>query len=433
MPFDHRSLKIAAISWAGASIEWYDFFIYGTASALVFPALFFPTSTALVSSALAFATFGVAFLARPLGGAVFGHVGDRYGRKRALVASLLIMGVSTTAIGVLPSFAQIGLWAPIILVVLRFVQGVTVGGQQGGMMLLATENVPPGRRGFYGSFASAGAPGGVVLANLAFLAVTFSMSGTSFSTWGWRLPFLASLPLIGLAVFIQLRIDETDEFRQAAASAGAPKRRSPLIEVLRDQPRQVLLTAGSYLAVNLNYYLFITFVVAYATNPHFLGVSQSTALLAVLLASTVELALIPVFGLLSDRIGHRRVFVGGAVLLGVWSFAFWPLVNSRSPELFLVALVVGLGVAHSVIYAPQPALFTEAFSTRVRYSGLSLGVQLGSLLGGAFAPFIATTLLAEFGSTLPISIYTAAACLVTVFCGLTIGRRTARHPLPERV
>jgi MFS family permease len=310
--FDHRSIKIAVTALAGASIEWYDFFIYGTASALVFPALYFPMSAPLVSSSLAFATFGVAFLARPLGGALFGHIGDRYGRKRALVGSLVTMGVSTTAIGVLPSYAAIGLWAPIILVALRFVQGVTVGGQQGGMMLLATENVPPSRRGFYGSFASAGAPGGVVLANVTFLAATFSMSSESFNSWGWRLPFLASLPLIALAVIIQLRTDETDEFRRAQVGTDdeAPTKRSPLIEVLCDQPGQVLLAAGSYLAVNLNFYLFITFVVAYATNPQFLGGSPGVALAAVLLASTVELVMIPIFGLVSDRIGLRRMFTG---------------------------------------------------------------------------------------------------------------------------
>jgi MFS family permease len=392
--------------------------------------LFFPTSTPLVSSTLSFATFGVAFLARPFGGALFGHIGDRYGRRRALVGSLVTMGISTTAIGVLPSYAAIGLCAPIILMVLRLVQGVTVGGQQGGMMLLAVENVPPGRRGFYGSFASAGAPGGVVLANLTFLAATSSMSAGSFDSWGWRLPFLASLPLIVIAVVIQMRTDETDEFRQSRVDTvdQAPTPRSPLIEVLRAQPRQVLLAAGSYLAVNLNFYLFITFVVAYAANPHFLGVSPSVTLVAVLVAATVELVMIPILGLVSDRVGHRKMFAGGAVLLGAWAFAFWPLVDSRSPALFLVALVVGLGLLHSVIYAPQPALFTAAFSTRVRYSGLSLGVQLGSLFGGAFAPFIATTLLARFHSTLPIAIYTAAGCAVTLACGLRIGRHgTTNH------
>ncbi|MEU7813715.1 MFS transporter [Pseudonocardia sp. NPDC049154] len=416
-PSRRRTTAVAFASWAGASIEWYDFFIYGTAAALVFPNLFFPSEDPLTGTLLSFATFGVAFVARPFGGALFGHIGDTIGRKQTLVAALVAMGVVTTLIGLLPSYATIGVTAPILLVVLRFLQGITVGGQQGGVILLATENSPANRRGFYGSFASAGAPGGVLLANGAFLLVNGTTSPEAFLAWGWRIPFFASVALIALAVLIQLKLEETSDFQ---TTRTGPRRRSPVVEALRRHPRQIVLAAGSYLAINLTYYVFITFVVAYATNPSILGMPGSTVLTAVLVASAVELVALPVAGLLSDRFGRRTVFVSGAVLLGLWSFAFWLLVDSGSPALLTLALVVGLSLLHSLLYGPQGALFSDAFTTEVRYSALSLGIQAGSVLGGAFAPLIATALLDGFGTSTAIATYMLIGCLVSAASALAL-------------
>ncbi|MCE0763347.1 MHS family MFS transporter [Pseudonocardia kujensis] len=426
-PSRRRTAAVAFASWAGASIEWYDFFIYGTAAALVFPTLFFPSQDPLTGTLLSFATFGVAFVARPFGGALFGHIGDTIGRKKTLVTALVAMGAVTTVIGLLPSYATIGVAAPILLVALRFLQGITVGGQQGGVILLATENSPANRRGFYGSFAAAGAPGGVLLANGAFLLVSGTTSPQDFLAWGWRIPFLASIILIALAVVIQLKLEETNDFQSANTRTRG---RSPVIEALRRHPRQILLAAGAYLAINLTYYVFITFVVAYATNPTILGMSRDTVLAAVLVASAVELVALPVAGLLSDRLGRRTVFVGGAVLLGLWSFAFWPMVDSGSPGLLTLALVVGLSLIHSLLYGPQGALFSDAFSTEVRYSALSLGIQLGSVLGGAFAPLAATALITGFGSSTAIATYMLVGCLISAASALTL-RPVASSPRPR--
>ncbi|WP_033293991.1 MFS transporter [Amycolatopsis jejuensis] len=425
VPTKRRTAAVAFASWAGASIEWYDFFIYGTAAATVFPHLFFPTQDPLTGTLLSFATFGVAFVARPFGGALFGHIGDTIGRKKTLVAALLAMGVTTTVIGLLPTYSAIGVAAPVLLVILRFLQGITVGGQQGGVILLSTENAPAERRGFYGSFASAGAPGGVLLANGAFLLMTGTTSPQAFLDWGWRVPFLASILLIALSVYIQLRLEETSDFRSAATG---PRRRSPIVDAIRQYPRQILLAAGAYLAINLTYYLFVTFVVSYATNRSHLGLPQGTVLSALLIASAIELVALPFAGLLSDRLGRRTVFAGGAVLLGLWSFAFWPLVDTGSPALLTLALVVGLSLLHSLLYGPQGALFSEAFATEVRYSALSLGIQVGSVVGGAFAPLIATALLSGFGTSTAIAGYMVVGCLISAGCALLLKPAQPKRP-----
>ncbi|GAA5156535.1 MFS transporter [Pseudonocardia eucalypti] len=420
---ERRPIRVALASWVCASIEWYDFFIYGTASATVFPSVFFPSQLPLVGTLLSFATFGVAFVARPLGGALFGHIGDSRGRKRALIAALVAMGGATTLIGLLPGYAEIGVAAPIALVVLRFVQGMAVGGQQGGVVVLATEAVPANRGGVYGSFASAGAPGGVILANLAFLAVASALSPEEIRAWGWRLPFLASLLVVAVAVLIQARLEETGEIRPAG-QAG-----SPVLEAVRRHPRAIMLAAGCYLAINLNYYIFNTFLLAYA--PH-AGISPRIVLTAVLVASAIELICLPAAGWASDRFGRRRVFGAGAVLLGAWAFPFWALVDTGSTWALLLALVVGLGVLHSLMYGAQPAMFSEAFSGAVRYSGVSLGIQLGSLLGGAFAPLLATAMLARFGGALPIACYMAAGCAVTLVSGMALRRHLPATSQPRK-
>jgi MFS family permease len=433
--------RLALTGLAGTSIEWFDFYLYGVASALVFPALYFPkTLTPLVALLASFSTFAVGFFARPVGAVLFGHFGDRAGRKAALVAALVLMAGATTLIGCLPTFAMIGPLAPALLVVLRFLQGLAIGGQWGGAMLLVVESAPAHRRGFYGSFAQAGAPAGVVAANLAFLLASALTSPADFLVWGWRVPFVLSVALVGLALFVQYRVDETPAFRQLkaardakllaasataaagapAAAVGAPKVRSPILEALAANPRQILLAAGAFLAVQVSFYISITFVVAYGSSAEGLGLAKTTMLTSVLIASGVTAPALMLFGGLSDRYGRRRIYMTGSVLMALWAFAFFPLIDTRSPLLITVAICVSQ-VINGMMYGPQAALFGELFKTGVRYSGASLGYQLGSAVGGALAPLIATAILATYHGTFGISVYIAAACLITF---LSVARLT---------
>ncbi|MGP4091046.1 MFS transporter [Streptomyces sp. KR55] len=415
-------VQVASVAIAANSIEYYDFFIYGTAAALVFPAVFFPEQSAMMGVLLSFATFGVGFIARPLGGVVFGHFGDVIGRKKTLVVAMVIMGVVSTMIGLLPSYAAIGTAAPILLVALRFLQGFSLGGQMGGVVLFAVEKAPPHRRGLYGSLTALGSPGGILLANLSFIAVTATVSPAALMSWGWRIPFMASMLLVGLALYLHFKIEETPAFQrlreaeQGKASTEAPARptRSPVLTVLRQYPREIALTVGTYLGINMTYYVLVAFVISYGSNPTFLGLSKGTLLGAVLIGSTAQAVGLPLAGALSDRVGRRRVMMTGAGGLAVFSFAFWPLVNTGSFWLITLAMLVSLGLLHSLIYAVQPAFFAETFPTELRYSGVSLGIQIGAVLGGAFAPMIATALLMRFG-TISIAIYMAVACLITLF------------------
>jgi metabolite-proton symporter len=431
---DERSIrKIALAALAGTSIEWYDFFLYGTAAALIFPSAFFaadmPPAVALLAS---FSTFAVGFVARPVGGVIFGHYGDRIGRKRALVVALLLMGAATTLIGCLPSYAAIGATAPILLIVLRFVQGVAVGGQWGGAVLLATENAPESRRGFYGSFAQVGAPVGVILANMAFLIVSANTSPEAFLEWGWRVPFLASVMLIGIALFIQLRLEETVEFMRLKQSGGAtgaaaqsrPAARSPVLEAVLTHPKQIALAAGAFLAVQVPFYILIAFVIAYGTGPAGPGVSRDTMLAAVLVGAVAMIPALLISAAWSDRNGRRGIYMTGAALLAAWSFAIFPLIDSGSFVLICVAIAVGQ-VLVAMMYGPQAAFLTELFSTSVRYSGASLGYQLGAIIGGGFAPIIATALLAKYQNTAGISIYMAIACIITIISTALLSERKA--------
>ncbi len=433
-------MKVALTSLTGSSIEWYDFFIYGTAAALVFPTLFFAADMPpLVAQLASFATFAVAFIARPIGGAIFGHFGDKAGRKKALVTALLMMGIATTLIGLLPPYTVLGWGAPLILILLRFVQGLAVGGQWGGAVLLATESAPTNKRGFYGSFAQVGVPVGVILANLIFLLITAIVSPEFFQAYGWRIPFLLSIFLIALALWIQLRLEDTPAFRhlqeakerreeemvqrtaqergisveEVRREIAAERQGSPVIEAFKTYPKQIALAAGAFVAINANFYIFITFIIAYGTNPAVLGLSQSTMLAAVLIASVFQIPALLFFSAVSDRFGRRGIYMAGAALLGLWSFAFFPLVNTGSFVLIMVALLVGQ-IFLSMMYGPQAAFYSEIFSTKVRYSGASLGYQIGSIFGGALAPIIATALLARFGGSFAISVYMAALCAVTL-------------------
>jgi MFS family permease len=414
--------KVVLTSLAGASIEWYDFFLYGTAAALIFPTVFFPAGMPpLVGLLASFGTFAVGFLARPLGGIVFAHFGDRIGRKRSLVAALVMMGVATALIGCLPSYATIGATAPVLLVILRFAQGLAIGGQWGGAVLLITENAPPQRRGFYGSFAQVGVPAGIVLANLAFLAVSASMGSDAFIDWGWRILFLASFALVGLAVYVQLALEDTAAFRelqrrrnlQVESTRITLPPRSPVLEALRTYPRQIALAAGAFMAVQATFYILVTFVVAYGSNPAGLALPKTTMLAAVLIGAVVMIPALIAAAAFSDRFGRRGIFMAGAALLGLWAFALFPLIETRSFLWITVAISVGQ-VFIAMMYGPQAAFFSELFCTQLRYSAASLGYQFGAVLGGALAPLIATSILARTSSTFGISVYIAGTCLVTV-------------------
>ncbi len=437
--------KVAMTALAGTSIEWFDFFLYGTAAALVFPTVFFSEDMPYMVSLIAsFSTFAVGFLARPVGGIVFGHFGDRLGRKKALVSALLLMGGATTLIGLLPTYAAIGAAAPLLLMLLRFAQGLAVGGQWGGAMLLVTENAPSHRRGYYGAFAQAGAPVGLILANAAFLGVTAAVSPEDFMTWGWRIPFVFSIVLIGLSLYVQLRLEDTPAFRElaarrtaATASALSPEdaveiavaRQSPVLEALARYPKQIALAAGAFLSVQVTFYILISFVIAYGTNPEGLNLPRSTMLLAVLLSSAFQLPSVFLASIYSDRHGRRGIYMLGAVLTGLWAFAIFPLIDTGSFVLICVALCGGQ-LFVGFMYGPQAAFLAELFSTNVRYSGASLGYQFGAILGGAMAPIIATALLAYYESTIGISIYILIASILTLLSVYLLGE-THRKSLEE--
>ena len=412
--------RVAMTSLAGTSIEWYDFFLYGTAAAVIFPKAFFPQDLpTMVLLIISFSTLAVGFLARPLGGIVFGHFGDRIGRKRTLVVALMMMGVATTLIGLLPTYSSIGIAAPLMLVALRFVQGFAIGGQWGGAMLLVTESAPADQRGWYGAYAQAGAPIGVILANLAFIGVSSSMSDEAFMDWGWRLPFIASIVLIGISMYIQLKIEDTEAFRSLSDAQTdsdiAPQvvERSPVIVAIRKYPKRIMLAAGAFLSVQVTFYILIAFVIAYGMNSPSVELSRDTMLTAVLIAAAFMVPTQFCFSGLSDRIGRKSVYRWGAILTGVWGFALFPLIDTGSPILICVAITMGL-LFLGMQYGPQAAYFTELFSTEVRYSGASLGYQIGAIVGGALAPTIAVLLWNNFG-IFYVSVYILIAALMTLW------------------
>jgi len=415
--------KVALTALAGTSIEWYDFFLYATAAALVFPSAFFPDSTPTMGLILSFGTFAFGFIARPLGGIIFGHWGDRAGRKKTLVIALVMMGVASTLIGLLPTFATIGIAAPILLSILRFIQGLAIGGQWGGAMLLVTESAPSDKRGFYGAFAQAGAPVGVILANLAFILISRSVSEEFFMEWGWRIPFVASVALIGISMYVQLHMEDTDAFKelealkkreQANAPANAPVQRSPVLVALKKYPKRIALAAGAFLSIQVTFYILIGFVLAYGSDPDGAAMSRENMLFAVLFASMLQIPAQFWAASYSDRHGRRGIFMMGAVLTGLWSFALFPLIDTGN--FWLIVLGIGAGLVFlGLMYGPQAAFFTELFSTEVRYSGASLGYQIGAILGGAFAPTIATLLWREY-DIIWVSVYIAIASGLSLLC-----------------
>ena len=400
---------IILASFIGTAIEWYDFFIYGTAAALVFNRLFFPTFDPFVGTLSAFATFAVGFVARPLGGVVFGHFGDRVGRKTMLIYSLVIMGVATFATGLLPTYDTAGVWAPLLLVLMRTAQGIGLGGEWAGAVLMAVEHSPPERRGLAGSWVQMGALAGLLLSTLVFTLVTTFLTDDQFLAWGWRLPFLLSIVLIFVGLFIRLNIAETPAFAKMK-QRGTTERR-PLFTVLRDYRRSTVLAIGMRFAENALFYVFTVFTLSYGQTQ--LGISRTTMLWGVTLAAFIGCFSVPFWGSLSDRWGRRRVYLFGALFSLVFAYPFFWLMNTQSVPLVWLAIVIGLNIGHDAMYGPQAAYFSELFGTRVRYSGASLAVQFSAVFAGGLAPLIATALLA-WGGSAAVAAYMVGMSALTV-------------------
>ena len=427
--------KVALTALAGTSIEWYDFFLYGAAAALVFPTAFFgeiPESTALILSLL---TFAAGFIARPIGGIIFGHFGDKVGRKKTLVAALMLMGVASTLIGLLPTYAMIGVAAPILLTTLRFAQGLAIGGQWGGATLLVTESAPSNKRGYYGAYAQAGAPIGVILANLAFIATSALLSDDAFMSWGWRIPFLASAILIGISMYIQLTMEDTKAFRDLQNHQTLkdkveekPIQKSPVLEAIMKYPKRIALAAGAFLSIQVTFYILVAFLLAYGVKSA--DMSRDDMLAAVLIGSAVMVPIQFVFSSYSDRNGRKGIFMTGAILTAIWAFAIFPLVDTGNFWLIVIAVSFGLSFL-AMMYGPQAAFFTELFSTEVRYSGATLGYQLGAIAGGAFAPTIAAKLWTEY-DILWVSVYIAFASFLTLLSVMSL-TETYKTDLNEKI
>jgi len=410
-PVPSSARKVVVASLIGTSLEWYDFFIYGTAAALVFNTLFFPSFEPLVGTLLAFTTYAVGFIARPLGGVVFGHYGDRLGRKNVLVVTLLLMGISTFGIGVLPTHATIGVWAPVLLVLLRFLQGLGLGGEWGGAVLMTLESGNPQRRGLNASWPQVGVPIGLLLANAVLSLMGAVTTAEAFLAWGWRVPFLLSGLLVLVGLWIRLTIAESPLFRDVQVSQA--KAAAPIVEVLRRYPKQVLLAIGARVGVDVAFYTFVLFITTYVAT--YLGLPRQYALNAVLIAAAIQVAAIPFFGHLSDRFARRPVYLFGAIGAAVWVFVFFALINTGQFALILLAAVVAL-IFHAAMYGPQAAFIAEMFPTKVRYTGASMGYQLAGILGGALAPIISVALLDRFDTSVVVSVYAVAMLLVTIIC-----------------
>ena len=429
--------RIVAASLIGTTIEWYDFFLYGSAAALVFNTLFFPSADPLVGTLIAFVTYAIGFAARPLGGIVFGHFGDKIGRKKLLVLSLLMMGGATFAMGLLPTYESIGVWAPILLTVLRLVQGFALGGEWGGAVLIVSEHGGDKHRGFWASWPQAGAPGGNLLATGVLSLLAAVQSDAAFQSWGWRIPFLLSGLLVMIGLWIRVSVSESPVFLEAqakaeAAAAAGVKEEAPVVEVFKRSWREVLSAIGTRFGENISYYILTSFLLVYVTVH--LELPKSTALNAVLIGSAVHFVTIPLWGALSDRIGRRPVTLIGSAGMAVWAFVFFGMVDSKSFVVITLAVTAGL-LLHGAMYGPQAAFISEMFDTKVRYSGASMGSQLASILAGALAPIIAVELLKDYGSSTPISIYLCAAAVITTLTVAvtreTLGRDLTRNKQDE--
>jgi metabolite-proton symporter len=411
--------RAALASAIGTTIEWYDFFLYNTAAALVFPHLFFPASSAYAGAMQSFATYFVGFAARPIGAAIFGHWGDRIGRKTTLIITLLVMGIASAVIGILPGTATIGVAAPLLLVALRVLQGIAVGGEWSGSVLLTMEWGDQKRRGLLGSFAQVGVPVGLVLGTGGMTLLSATMSDDAFNSWGWRLPFLASLVLVAVGLVIRLRILETPMFKRVLDQGKTAS--TPVAEVIRRHWREILLSAGLRFAEQMPFYLFTTFVLIYVVQRH--HYSKTFVLTAVLVGAAVELAAIPYFSHLSDSVGRKRIYLAGTVIAGLFAFPYFAVLTSGGPVLIFIAVVLSM-IIHAMMYGPQAALIGESFPTHLRYGGAGLGYQLASVFAGGPAPLVATWLLHQTGTPYSISVYIVVAAVITVLCCIALPDRS---------
>src|SRR5215510_5066387 len=405
-----RQLRRAVIaSTIGTTIEWYDFFLYSIVTGLVFAKLYFPNSDPLVGTLEAFAIYAVGFVARPIGAAIFGHYGDRIGRKSTLIVTLMLMGLATFAVAFVPTYEQIGIWGAVLLTILRFVQGVGVGGEWGGSVLMSMEwTKTNAHRGFVASWPQFGVPAGLFAANLAVLVIS-AISGDAFLTWGWRVPFFISIVLVAIGLYIRLNILETPVY--VTPTAEKKIERMPMLEVLKRQPKEILLSAFARMGEQAPFYIFTAFVFSYATTT--LQTSRDFVLSAVLAASVLSFFTIPLFGHLSDRFGRKRVYMLGAVVTGVFGFVYFALLDTMVPAWIFLAIAVSL-IPHDMIYGPQAALIAESFTGRLRYSGPSMGYQLASVIAGGPAPLIAAALFAHHHSGYAIAVYILACSLVSL-------------------
>ncbi|MEU8823688.1 MFS transporter [Streptomyces sp. NPDC048636] len=409
-------------SLTGTALEWYDFAVYSAAAALVFGDLFFPSSDPFTGTLLAFSTYAVGYISRPLGGFVFGRLGDVIGRKKVLIATLVLIGAATLLIGLLPTYATVGVAAPAALVLLRFAQGVGVGGEWGGAVLLSSEFGDPGRRGFYASAAQIGPPAGNLLANGVLAGLGAALTEEQFLSWGWRVAFLLSGLLVVFGLWIRAKLEETPVFKEMEAAQTRPE--APVREVFATQPRALAAAILSRIAPDVLYAMFTVFVLTYATDE--LGMSRGSALTAVLIGSSLQIVLIPLAGALSDRVNRRLLYGGSAVAAGIWPFLFFPMVADGSWALLTLGVIGGL-VIHSLMYGPQAAFVAEQFSPRLRYTGSSLAYTLAGVVGGAVAPLLFTTLLGTYHAWVPLAVYIALTAALTV-TGLWLGR----DPVPAK-
>lgn len=415
-----ESVKVAFASFIGTTIEWYDYFLFGTAAALVFNKLFFPEFDPLVGTLLSLMTFAIGFVARPFGGIVFGHYGDRIGRKRMLFLTLLIMGLGTFLVGLCPTYNQIGVWAPVVLVLMRILQGFALGGEWGGAVLMAVEHAPRGRRGFYGSWPQTGAPLGLAFGTGA-LSLFAGLPEADFLAWGWRVPFLLTVVLVAVGVYVRLAVAESPAF--AKIKAAGQESRVPIVDAFRYHTREILIAMGVRFAENGLFYVYVTFVVTYATLVT--KVPRGTILAAVGTAAVVEAILMPAMGALSDRIGRRPVYMFGALWAGLVGFVFYTMIDSKDYLVMTAAIILGL-IGHAAMYGPQASFLSEMFGTRVRYTGASVGYQLASVFAGGLSPVICTALLGLNQGWMPIAIYMlvlSAITVVSIFFAAETSRR----------
>ena len=401
--------RVAIASFVGTTIEWYDFFLYGTASALVFNRLFFPNYDPMMGTLASFGTYAVGFAARPIGGIVCGHFGDRIGRKSMLILTLLIMGIATSLIGLLPTYNQIGVWAPVLLIVLRLAQGFAVGGEWGGAVLMAVEHSPKGKRGFYGSWPQIGVPAGLLLSTVVFGQIS-KLPEEALLSWGWRVAFLLSILLVGVGLFIRLTVVEPPAF--AEIKQARAESRVPLFDTVRHHPKNLILAMGARIADNATFYLYTVFILAYGVLPQ-IGFSKIALLNAISIAAILDMFSIPAYGWLSDKLGRRPVYMFGAIFTGLFAFPFFWLIETSSTVLMVLAIVIALAFGHAAMYGPQASFFSELFGTRVRYTGASIGYQMASVIAGGLSPLIATELLRRTGSSTPIALYIIGVAFIT--------------------